>query len=299
MNDNLRGALLMLLAMALFRLNETCTKLLAESLPLTQIVTLRGIIISLGTLAIAWRMRALSRPRTRRGWTLLSVRSLSEVGAAFLFLLALINMPLANLTAIAQSAPLLLTLTAALFLKEPLGWRRLSAILTGLLGVLIIVRPGPDGFSIFAAYALGSVVIGILRDLTTRRMPREISSMTVTLCSAATVTGCFGLAALVSGDDWQPIDLWAAALILGAAIAVLIAFIASITAMRIGDLAYISPFRYSGLVWALVIGFVVFDDWPSGSTLLGAAIVVGSGLFMIYRERRLGLLHSPKAPPGH
>ncbi|OWU84643.1 hypothetical protein ATO6_13390 [Oceanicola sp. 22II-s10i] len=302
MSDNLRGAILMCVAMALFRVNETCTKLLAGEMPLTQIVTLRGLVITGGTFLIAWRMSALTLSSSPRLWGMLAIRTASEIGAAYFYLQALFNMPLANVTAISQSAPLMLSLAAAVFLREPLGWRRLSAIMIGLVGVLIIVRPGPDGFDSFAIYALISVTIGLVRDLVTRKMPTEMPSVMVTLCTVAGVTLAFTVGGLFDGQDWVAIDARDSALLVGAGVASLFAFISSITAMRTGELAFVTSFRYTGLIWALVIGFVIFGDWPTATTLLGAAIVVGSGLFTIYRERRLGLLKqtpSAKARPPY
>ena len=289
MSDNLRGALLMMLAMALFRVNETCTKLMAGEMPLAQIITLRGLVITGGTFLIAWRMRLLALRLTPRLWAMLTVRVGAEVGAAWFYLQALFNMPLANVTAIAQSAPLLLSLAAAVFLREPLGWRRLSAIMLGLFGVLIIARPGPDGFDAFAIYALISVVIGLVRDLVTRSMPATVSTVTVALLTVGGVTLAFAIGGLFDGQAWVSVSGRDMALLGTAGVASLFAFLGSITAMRTGEIAFVSAFRYTGLIWALVIGLLVFGDWPGWITLAGAGIVVASGLFTIYRERQLGL----------
>ncbi|WP_375691656.1 DMT family transporter [Pseudooceanicola sp. LIPI14-2-Ac024] len=293
MTDNMRGAMLMMASMALFTLNDTFTKLLAGEVPLAQVISLRGVLTSVGTALIAWRLGAFRGKVARRDWVLVVVRMIAEVGAAYFFLTALFNMPLANVTAVLQSAPLVVTLAAALFLKEPVGWRRLSAILVGFCGVLLIIRPGPEGFNLYALYTLVSVGFVTTRDLVTRRLSREVPSMLVSFVTAVGVTLAFAIGSL-GGDPWVPLDVRSGGLIAAAGIAVLFAYLCSVAAMRSGEISFVSPFRYTGLLWALVLGFVAFGHWPEWPTLLGAAIVVSSGLFMLYRERRLGL--PPTAP---
>lgn len=293
MNDNMRGAVLMMASMALFTLNDTFTKLLAGEVPLAQVITLRGIFTSAATALIAWRLGAFRVRVARRDWGLVFLRMVAEVGAAYFFLTALFNMPLANVTAVLQSAPLVVTLAAALFLREPVGWRRVGAILVGFVGVLLIIRPGPEGFNIFAIYTLIAVAFVTLRDLSTRRLTREVPSMLVSFVTATGVTLAFAVGGLW-GEPWVALDTRAGGLILAAAIAVLGAYLCSVAAMRAGEVSFVSPFRYTGLLWALVLGFVAFGHFPEWPTLVGAAIVVASGLFMLYRERRLGL--APSAP---
>lgn len=293
MNDNTRGAVLMMASMALFTLNDTFTKLLAGEVPLTQVITLRGVFTSVATALIAWRLGAFRVRIARRDWGLVVLRMVAEVGAAYFFLTALFNMPLANVTAVLQSAPLVVTLAAAVFLGEPVGWRRVGAILVGFLGVLLIIRPGPEGFNIFAIYTLVAVAFVTLRDLSTRRLTREVPSMLVSFVTASGVTAAFAIGGLWS-EPWVALDTRSGGLILAAAIAVLGAYLCSVGAMRAGEVSFVSPFRYTGLLWALVLGFIAFGDFPEWPTLVGAAIVVASGLFMLYRERRLGL--TPTVP---
>jgi len=184
-----------------------------------------------------------------------------------------------------QALPLTVAVAAALVFREPLGWRRMSAILIGFMGMLLIVRPGSDGFSLWSAYALMAVLCVTVRDLATRRLSRDVPSMTVTLASSVAVTLCFGGASTVT--EWAPITLPLAALIGGASVIIMAAYFFSVRAMRVGDIGFIAPFRYTGLIWALVLGWVVFEDWPSNLTLIGALIVVAMGLFTLYREQQL------------
>jgi S-adenosylmethionine uptake transporter len=285
MSPNTRGALLMMASMAAFTLNDTCIKATDKALPLFQLLTIRGVISSLLIFLLARYLGALRFDLSRRDWALVALRSVSEIGAAYFFLTALLNMPLANVTAILQVLPLTVTLGAALFFRDPLGWRRMLAILVGFGGMLLIVRPGPDGFSIDALYALAAVVCVTARDLATRRMSAEAPSMTVTLCASLSVMAFSAVAS--TGVDWQPVDTRLALLLAGSSFFILGGYLFSVMVMRVGDVSFVAPFRYTGLLWALILGFVVFGDWPSDLTLIGAAIVVATGVFTLYRERRL------------
>ncbi|SDO30358.1 S-adenosylmethionine uptake transporter [Lutimaribacter pacificus] len=283
--DNFKGALLMMASMAAFTLNDTFVKALSGELPLFQLLFLRGILTTALVGLLAWRLGALSRRIPRRDWQLVGLRLVAEIGAAYFFLTALFNMPLANVTAILQSLPLVVTLSAALLFSEPLGWRRLSAILIGLCGVLLIVRPGTEGFTLYSVYALIAVGFVTMRDLCTRRLSPETPSMLVTFLTSGAVMVFFGLGSVV--DSWVPLDGGAALKIVGASVMVFGGYLFSIMVMRVGEISFVTPFRYTGLIWALVLGWAVFGDWPAPVTMMGAAIVVGSGIFMLYRERQL------------
>lgn len=285
LSDNARGALFMTVSMAAFVANDTVMKLVFEDLPLFQSIFLRGVLTTLTFALIAWRLGALRLPELNGDRRLIAIRVFAECGATFFFLTALYNMPLATLTAILQAAPLTITLAGALFLREPVGWRRLLAIGVGFAGVLLIVRPGPAGIDLYAIYALVAVGFVTLRDLVTRRMPRTVPSMLVALATAGGVTVFAALGTLA--EDWvRPVATnWA---YLGSAVVfVLGGYLFSIMAMRVGELGVVSPFRYTGLVWALILGLVVFGDWPDHLTKLGAALIVGTGLFTLYREHRM------------
>lgn len=285
MSPNTLGALLMMAAMASFTLNDALIKLTNGAVPLMQLLFIRGVLTSLLILALARWLGAIHFRIAPRDWILIAIRSLGEVGAAYFFLSALLNMPLANVTAILQVLPLTVAVGAALFFREPLGWRRMSAILLGFMGMLLIVRPGPDGFSLWSGYALVTVACVTVRDLATRRLSPGVPSMTVTLAAAIGVTAFAGVGTL--GTAWVAIDLHLAVLIVGASVFILGGYFFSVRVMRVGEIGFVAPFRYTGLVWALVLGWLVFGDWPSPLTLLGAGIVVAMGLFTLYRERHV------------
>ena len=285
MTGNQLGALLMMGSMAGFTINDTLVKTVGDTMPLSQILTLRGVVATLLIFVLARRLGALRWQFPRRDWGLVVARSLAELVSTYLFLTALMVTPIANLTAILQGLPLTITLGAAVFFGEPIGWRRMSAILVGFCGILLIVRPGVDGFGEGTLYALGAVIGITARDLLTRRMSSEVPSMVVTLLASLTVL-VFGAVASTQ-VIWQPVTLNSLTILTGAAAFIFVGYLCSVMTMRVGDVAFISPFRYTGLLWALLLGWLVFGDWPDGLTLLGACIVVATGLFTLYRERRL------------
>ncbi|RDC72040.1 DMT family transporter [Rhodovulum sp. 12E13] len=294
LTDNAKGALLMMGSMAAFTVNDTFMKTLAGELPLAQAIFLRGLATSAAMLALARAMGRLRLRLPRRDLGLLALRTAGEIGAVYFFLTALFNMPLANATAILQALPLAVTLAGAVVFREPLGWRRLTAILVGFAGVLLIVRPGTEGFTIYSLYVLAAVACVTVRDLAVRRMSGALPSLTVAFVASAGVTVTFGLVAAM--QPWAPVSAASAGLLLGAAGTILLAYILSVTAMRVGELAVVAPFRYTGLVVALILGYVVFGDWPTPLTLVGAALVVATGAFTLWRERQLARAAPARVP---
>ena len=295
-SDNIRGAAFMTGSMVAFTINDTFLKGLSLDIPLAQTLFVRGIGTVMCLLLISYFMGQLRLGYTRRDWKLILIRAAMEVLAAYLFLTALFHMPIANASAIMQAMPLSVALAAALFFKEALGWRRLLAILVGFCGVLLIVRPGTEGFNIYSAYVLGAVVCVTVRDLAARRLSREVPSTMVAVIAAVAVCASGGVITAVS--DWVPMDRSAWFHTTGATLMVVLGYLFSVTAMRTGEISFVAPFRYASLIAALILGYVVFGDWPRNITLVGAFIVVATGLFTLYREqvaiRRLRRLSKPR-----
>ena len=298
MTDNARSAALMVVAMLAFVVNDAFMKLLADEVPLFQAIFLRGLGVSVVILALAWRMGALRLPQGRRDRRLLGLRTLGEVGAAGFFLNALFNMPLANATAILQSLPLAMTLAGALVLGEKVGVRRWSAVAVGFLGVLLIVRPGAEGFTIHSLSAMAAVACVTLRDLSTRLLDASVPSLSVAVVAAVSAPVVFGGVALVPGlgGAWvmPPAAAWGA--LAGATVALVAGYQLSVMMMRLGEVSVIAPFRYTSLLWALLLGVLVFGDWPDGLTLAGAALVVGAGSFTLWRGARKGATAALQPP---
>lgn len=286
-SDNMRGAGLMAGSMVAFTVNDAFMKGLSGDIPLFQALFLRG----LGTVAVLVALAIITGQfrfgYSRKDWVLIGLRSTAEIGGTVFFLTALFHMPIANVTAVLQVLPLTVSLAGALFLGEVLGWRRLLAILVGFVGVFLIVRPGGEGFTIYSIYALGAVACVTLRDLVVRRMSRKVPSIMVGLMAAISVTlsGAF----VTATQSWVPVDGTTTLQLAGAMVFIVFGYIFSVAAMRTGEIGFVAPFRYSGLLAALIIGWAVFGDWPVPLTLIGAGIVVATGLFTLYRERSLSL----------
>ncbi|WP_334061939.1 DMT family transporter [Limimaricola cinnabarinus] len=284
--ENLRGSLLMVAAMLGFALEDMFIKLLAGALPVGQILMLLGLG---GGLVFTLMARA-------RGETLWSpdflqpaviARNLGEVVGTGGFIIAVALSPLATATAIAQSIPLLVTLGAALFFAEPVGWRRWSAICAGLVGVLLVIRPGAEGFTPMSLFALVGAIGLAGRDLASRRVPRAISSTKLSVYAFLVLVPVGYAMVLVAGDSLVRPGPPQMAMLAGAVTIGVTAYYMLTAATRMGEVSVIAPYRYTRLIFALVIAVSVFGERPDALTYLGAAIIVGSGIYTLWREARL------------
>jgi drug/metabolite transporter (DMT)-like permease len=282
LSDNARGALFMSASMAGFIVNDAFMKAVLADLPLGQAVFLRGMIATalIACLAAVQGVILSHIARGDRGY--LALRLVAEIGMTLCYLTALSRMPIANATAILQSMPLAVTLAAALFLGERVGWRRWSAIAIGFVGVLLIVRPGAgmDASVLWAVAALGFLVV---RDIVTRLFSASLPSTFVAVLTAASITLVSGgLSAL---ETWAPLQPWHWTYLVSTSGFLLIGYVFGIMTMRVGDVAFVSPFRYTMMLWAMVVGYVAFGDMPDSATIGGAAIIVSAGLFTFWREQ--------------
>lgn len=279
---NATGAFLMVIAMAAFTCNDALVKSTTSAMNTGQILFVRGAMTSILVVAIAWWMGALGSWRVALQPAML-LRLVAEIFASLTYISALGAMPLANTSAILQSLPLAVTLGAALFLGEKVGWRRWVAIAAGFAGVLIIIRPGPDGFSAAAIYAIASVVGAATRDLSTRRIGSDVPSIFVSVITAIAIAIVGGLLVVPMGG-WQPMASGVFLRLALASVLLLVGYQTIVSAMRTGEISFIAPFRYTSLIWAISIGFLFFAEVPDAWMALGIAIVVASGLYTFYRE---------------
>jgi drug/metabolite transporter (DMT)-like permease len=296
-SDNLRGVLFMCGSMAAFTINDTFMKAVTEEVPLFQTIFLRGLIAMAGLIVMGIATGAFRQRLHGADWRLITLRSVAEIFATLTFLVALLHMPLANLSAILQALPLAVTLAAALVFGDRIGWRRLTAILVGFAGVMIIIRPGTEAFDIWSLLGVASVLCVVVRDLAVRRLGPHVPSVTVAMGAAVLVTAMgLGLSLVPTegmGPEfdgltgWVRLSPWQAAQVAGAGLFLIGGYIFAVTAMRWGDVGVVAPFRYTSLLWAIVLGFAVFGDWPDFWTLVGASIVVGAGVFTLWREHAL------------
>jgi drug/metabolite transporter (DMT)-like permease len=282
-SPNLRGSLLMALAMASFSVTDAITKFLTLQMNFGEVMLLRGLFAGILIGALVLQRRAL-RPLRVMVVAPVVMRIGGEIGGTILFLAAITNLPLANVSAIIQAQPLAVTLAAVLILGERVGWRRWLAIAAGFAGVLIIVRPGVDGFNLFALLALISVAFYALRDLATKQIPAEIPALLVTFLTTV-VIAMVGAVVMVPLGGWVTPSGPAVGLLAVAAVLLLVGYQCIILALRAGDISAVAPFRYTQLLWAMLFGYLVFAEVPDHAMVLGASVIVLSGIYAFHRER--------------
>ncbi len=270
-------------ATAGFTINDAITKTVTSEMNFGQVMLVRGGFAFVLVALLVWYKQAF-RPLRVLFVTPVALRVAGEVGGTISFLAAITHLPLANTSAIFQALPLAITLGAAVVFKEPVGWRRWLAIAAGFIGVLIIVRPGIEGFNQFSLFALISVAFSAVRDLATKRIPPEIPSLFITLLTTMTVTTA-GAFVLIPLGGWSALSGKSTGLLGAAAILVLVGYQCVIMAMRTGDISAVAPFRYMALLWSMLLGYLVFGDVPDALMITGAVIIVSSGLYAFYRER--------------
>jgi drug/metabolite transporter (DMT)-like permease len=281
---NLRAAGLMMAAMALYGVSDALIKHVSSGLPIGEIMGLRGIAMCLLLYAL---LRRQGHPASWRlwlhPWNL--GRGALEIACAALYFAAISRLPLGEATALFFVAPLILTAMAALVLKERVGPRRWSAVAIGFLGVLVVAGP-PQAWTPLILLPLASAVFSASRDIAQRHIPPAVPAAAISLVTAAAVM-LGGLATIPFG--WVLPTPWQLAVLLLSAVIVGIGYQCYVLAIRAGDISFVSPFRYVAIPLAMVLGFVGWGDLPTPLKLLGAAIIVGSGLFVFYRERQLAL----------
>ncbi len=287
----------MALSMLAFVLNDGLMKAVFDSMSIYQAIFLRGLITVPLIALLAWQKSALIVSIARRDRLLVTLRVAAEVGATVGFLTALKHMPLANVTAILQALPLTVTMAAALFLGEKVGWRRWLAIAIGLAGVLIIIRPGMEGFSVYSIWALVAVGCVTIREIATRKLSADLPSLPVALATAFAIGGLG--AVMLPAVEWAPLSASALGLICGASLAIIGGYLFSVMTIRIGDIGFVAPFRYTAMVWALILGLLMFGEIPDMPTITGTVIIILTGLYLLHRERSVRRSVQEQAHPAN
>ncbi|MEX0351630.1 MAG: DMT family transporter [Paracoccaceae bacterium] len=294
---NLRGATLMTLAMLGFAIEDLFIKLMAEILPTWQILAVLG---GGGALVFAAMTKASGQPLWTRAYLKgpVLLRNVAEIVGTVGFVTAIALTPISQASAILQATPLVVTLGAALFLGERVGPRRWSAVMIGFLGVLLVIRPGTEGFDAKSLFAVQGVIGLAVRDVVTRRVSEETSSLQLSFLAFLTLIPSAAILAQFSDRPFVPtsFDLWVifAVFILIAAAA----YLAIVASMRVGEVSFVTPFRYSRIVFALIIGVTVFRERPDFMMLTGVAVIVGAGIYVIWRERLAGAQAQKDGIPG-
>ena len=268
----------MILAMAGFAFEDLFIKLLSTYFPISEVIIILGFTGTFIFFIIALLQNAPIIHKDLLNKHVI-IRTICELLGAVFFVTAIALTPLSSATAILQIAPLLVTIGAVIFFKEKVGWRRWTAVFIGFIGVLLIVRPGFEGFmpaSIFAI--LGSVFLAA-RDLATRAMQVKLPSVTIALYAFI----AFGISGILIIPFNSPMVLPTSNQIIyfiGASAFGVIAYYSLVISSRIGEMSVISPFRYSRIVFAMLLAIIILDENPDGLTLIGASIVVASGLYL-------------------
>lgn len=279
----MRGILLMVLGMAGFAVEDMFIKLVADNLEVGQILATLGFFGAAVFMLFA-RAKGVSLWSAGFFHRAVLLRNLSEMTGGLCFVTALTLIPLATATTILQATPLFVTMGAALVLGETVGWRRWTAILVGFCGVLLVIRPGLEGFQPEVLWAVAGVIGLSIRDLASRKVPKSISSLQLAGWGffAVGVSGAALMAFSGGGVAPTAVDMiyFAGALLIG-----VFAYWALTEATRIGELSVVTPFRYSRLIFSTVIGLMVFSETPDAYTLVGACIIIATGLYTIARER--------------
>ncbi|RGP38252.1 DMT family transporter [Pseudotabrizicola alkalilacus] len=290
-NDNLRGAAFMILSMAGFAVEDMFLKASARVMPMGQAVLIVGLV---GMAVFALMARRMGEPAFHpalmtRG---LAIRSGFEVSGRLFYALALALTPLSTTSAILQASPLVVVGGAALFFGERVGWRRWSAVAVGFVGVLIIIRPGMDGFSALSLLAVAGMLGFAGRDLATRAAPKVMSNRQLGVAGFA-MLALAGVIILgwTGGAVWPDAQGWA--LLAGTALFAVLGYHALTSAMRTGEIGFVTPFRYVRLVFAMALAMVFFNERPDLATLIGSTLIVGSGIYTLVRGNR-----KTTPPPG-
>lgn len=283
MQGNTRGILAMIAAMACFTATDSLMKLATASIPPSQIIAVRGVIATAMMFAylraqgpVGQLHHLFQAPILRRsGFEILFITS---------YVTALSRAPFADVFSVLQSGPILMTAFAALVWKEPVGWQRWAAVFVGFAGVAMIVKPAPQSFDPAMGLAFFAAIMATGRDLATRAMPAGTPSQIVTL--SATGGMAIGGALLAPFETWAPISGFVWIVLICAAAAVALGSHFLIMAYRTAETSAVAPFRFASVPFAILVGWMVWSQAPDAVALAGIAIVVGCGLFMMYRERR-------------
>lgn len=286
--DNATGILAMLASMAAFTANDAIVKLAGERLPLGEVIVMRNVSATFVVLAYAILTRSLSIPNAlpkSAPLRLAATRTAAEMLSTICFLSGLLVLPFADATAIIQIMPITITAAAVLFLKERPRIELWLAMFAGLIGVMLIVRPGTDAFSPAALLILLAVGFMTLKEIVTRKIGTSISTLNLTLLSASSV--------IVSGLVLMPFETWLWpkpyewAMLFAGGTCLAAAYAFAVLAMIHGAIAVVQPFRYAAIPFALVIGWLAWGQWPDAIQFAGIAVLVAASFYTLRHQKRI------------
>jgi len=278
-----RGILAMSASVVVFIFNDALIKLAAETMPPMQAIGLRGIFAMMWC-GFALLLRAEWQHVHRISHPVVALRGILEAVAAISYLVALAYIPFAIATAVNLSTPLFLAALAVLLLKEAVGLRRWTAIAVGFAGVLMVIQPRPGDVGIWTWLVVFSSLAGALRDVIARWVPANVPTLVVSMSSAVTLAVIGTVWAVI--DGWQPMTHRGIALVLGSSLLLACGYQLLMIALRSGaSFAVLGAFRYASVLWAIAIGYVLWNDVPNILAAAGIVVIVGAGLYVLHRER--------------
>jgi drug/metabolite transporter (DMT)-like permease len=292
---NLTGIIAMSTAMGSFACGDTLMKLAAGSLPTSELLFIRGTFVTSVSIIAAIYLGAFAELRAAMTKAM-ALRAGGDVAGGWFFQSGLARMAYPDLMAITQLNPLTITAASALFLGEHVGWRRWTATCVGLLGVLIIIRPGSNTFNWWALAGIASVLAATVRDLATRRVDRRVPPILIMTLSAGAVTAASLLA--LPFVSWTLPSALTLTKLAAASMFSLVGQLCVIVAMRTGEVSAVAPFRYTIILFAIVSGILVFNHFPDLPTLAGIVIVAAAGLYTFFREQKLRRLARAQLSKG-
>ena len=283
---NRRGILATLIAVVLWTCNDTCGKLASEVFPTGEMMAIRGVFavsIAVSLVVVTGHGRMLWRGARLVLRPMVLLRALLDAAVVFSFLKALAHMQLANVTAISQATPIIMTLMAAAFGLERIGWRRFLAILVGFAGVMLVVKPSTEGLTAYATLAVVSAALVAVRDLLTRYIDPIIPSPVIALVTA--IAGAFTGLMLGMTEEWKPAFVAPTLYLMVAGVLVTLGNLSIVIAYRDAEVGVVAPFRYFSIVTALLLGYLVFADLPDIISIIGILLIIASGIYTMHRER--------------
>lgn len=283
LSPNALGALYMVIGSLGYVTNDALIRAATdEGLGVYQALCLRAIAMSV-LFAAAMRTRGDGLGRALLTPPLL-VRVAAELVGTALFFGALVRLDFANAQTILLIVPFVVTVAARFVLDEPVSGAQYGAVLAGFVGVLLVVQPATEGFSVWSIAVLGTAACLTVREFATRRVAGDISASTVALITSAGLATMTATIAAFTG--WHAVTGRAALLVLLACLCLVVGYVFTIQTVRVGDLSVSAPFRYTTLLGAVALGWLVFDEVPNALTAVGCVVILLSGLFAIHLERR-------------
>lgn len=279
-SGNRLGIVSMVVAMACFAVNDALSKQISQQVPTFQLIFLRSFVVlwlmlgAMGTLGFSRHLRPLRQPAVVG-------RALVDAAGTLCYLAGLFKVALSTATTISMSAPLFMTLAAALLFGERVVPRRWLYTALGFVGVMLVVQPDRGGFNVYAGLCLLGTLLNVGRDLLTRHISTDTHSLTLGVASCIALLALAGLLSLA--EDWQALDMRALAMLVGASICLALAHVFLVHGMRHGELSVVSPFRYVNLPFAIALGYLIWHDIPTPMAWAGMLLIVGSSFYVSRR----------------